>query len=187
MCSWNIRNTLTNKNSYEGSTPSMSTNFKFKTMAELLTDEIVEEHLKEDGYMMEPDGPWILEYIEELHGSKLDYQSGWAKGHENRICYYQTTADSYEVYVCTDTHNHRDIYFEQDVFYYLDHSHFSEEMINELESGGDVWCDPSIWEDIEYEFNYELEQRWSDIYEELFEEKKDELLNSGDYEENDKE
>jgi len=34
---------------------------------------------------------------------------------------------------------------------------------------------------MEYEFNHELEQWWQDIYEEKFNELKDELLDSGDY------
>ena len=38
-----------------------------------------------------------------------------------------------------------------------------------------------MWSDMEYDFNYELEQWWQDVYEELFDEKKEELLDSGDY------
>ena len=35
---------------------------------------------------------------------------------------------------------------------------------------------------MEYEFNHELEQWWIDIYEELTKDKKEELLDSGEYE-----
>ena len=38
----------------------------------LLTDEIVKEQLEQDGIMEEPDAPWLLEYINENHGGKLD-------------------------------------------------------------------------------------------------------------------
>jgi len=34
---------------------------------------------------------------------------------------------------------------------------------------------------MEYEFNYELEHWWTDVYMELFDEMKGELLDSGDY------
>ena len=34
---------------------------------------------------------------------------------------------------------------------------------------------------MEYDFNYELEQWWQDVYDELYDEKKDELLDSEDY------
>ena len=42
-------------------------------MAELLTDDIIIEQLENDGYMAEPDTNWILEYIEDEYGGKLDY------------------------------------------------------------------------------------------------------------------
>ena len=34
---------------------------------------------------------------------------------------------------------------------------------------------------MEWDFNAELEQWWQDIYEDLFEEAKDELLDTGEY------
>ena len=34
---------------------------------------------------------------------------------------------------------------------------------------------------MEYDFNYELEQWWPDVYEEKFSDMRDELLDSGDY------
>ncbi len=151
-------------------------------MAELLTDEIIIEKLNEDGFMMEPDAPWILEYIENEYGGKLDYDTSWAKGHEDRLIYYQSTADSYEVYVSTDSHDHRDLYFEQDVYYYMDTTQFADDIIDCITSGGDAWCDPNIWSELEYEFNYNLEAWWQDIYDDMMEEKKDELIDSGEYE-----
>ena len=150
-------------------------------MAELLTDEIIIEHLENDGFMMEPDAPWLLEYIENEYGGKLDNDSSWAKGHEDRLIYYQSTADSYEVYVSTDSHDHRDLYFEQDVYYYMDSTQFATDIIDAITCGQDAWCDPNIWSELEYEFNYELEAWWQDIYDDMMEEKKDELLESGDY------
>ena len=150
-------------------------------MAELLTDEIIIEKLEQDGFMEEPDPTWILEYIESEHGGKLNYESSWANGHEDRLIYYQSTADSYEVYISTDSHDHKNLYFEQDVYYYMDHSQFSEDLLNSITYGGEAWVDPNIWSDLEYDFNDELGQWWSDIWDELFEEAKDELLNTGEY------
>ena len=34
---------------------------------------------------------------------------------------------------------------------------------------------------MEYDFNYELEQWWTDIYQEYWDQYKEELLDSGDY------
>ena len=150
-------------------------------MAELLTDEIIIEKLNEDGFMMEPDAPWLLEYINNEYGGELDTESSWAKGHEDRLIYYQSTADMYEVYISTESHDHKNLYFEQEVFYYMDTNQFTQDILDSITNGGSTWVDPSIWSELEYEFNNELEAWWQDIYDEMMEEKKDELLDSGDY------
>ena len=150
-------------------------------MAELLTDEIIIEKLNEDGFMQEPDANWILEYINDEYGGELDTDSSWAKGHEDRIIYYQSTADMYEVYISTESHDHKDLYFEQDVYYYMDANQFTQDVIDSITSGGSSWVDPNIWSDMEYDFNYELEAWWTDIYDELFEQKKEELLDTEEY------
>jgi hypothetical protein len=150
-------------------------------MAELLTDEIIIEKLEGDGFMEEPDAPWILEYINTEYGGKLDTTSDWAKGYEDRLIYYQSTADSYDVFISTESHDHKDIYFEQDVYYYCDHAQFAEDLLNSITYGGSAWCDPNLWDDIEFEFNHELEQWWTDIYNEYWDQYKQELLDSGEY------
>jgi len=72
-------------------------------------------------------------------------------------------------------------YICQDGYYYEDHSDWSDKALDELVNGTNVWVESHIWDNMEYEFNHALEQWWQDIYEELSDEKKDELLNSGDY------
>ena len=151
-------------------------------MAELLTDEIIIKHLENNyGLQEEPDGPAILEILLDKYDGSLDTESSWAKGNEDRIQYYQSTADSYEVYVTTESHDHKDLYFEQDVYYYLDHDQFSQDIMDVLLYGGSVWCDPNIWDDLEYEFNYQLVDWYKDFYMEKYDEAEEELLDSGDY------
>ena len=147
-------------------------------MAELLTDDIITSALVDDGIMEEPDAPWLLEYIDTEYGGKLDTTSDWCDDKWKLKIYSESTADSYEIYFCT--HEEKP-YVSQDGYYYEDHSEWSEKAVNELTSGSDVWIAPEIWEDMEYEFNHELEQWWQDIYEDKFNDKKDELLDSGDY------
>ena len=53
-------------------------------------------------------------YYEDEYGGELDTDSSWAKGHEDRLIYYQSTADMYEVYISTESHDHKNLYFEQD-------------------------------------------------------------------------
>ena len=147
-------------------------------MAELLTDDIITEALNSDGIMEEPDANWLLEYIDTEYGGKLDTDTSWCDDKHKLKIYTESTADGYEIYFCT--HSEKP-YVSQDGYYYEDHSEWSEQTIGELTSGSDVWIAPEVWEDMEYEFNHELEQWWQDIYEDKFNDKKDELLDSDDY------
>jgi len=144
----------------------------------LLTDDIIIGKLEKDGFMEEPDGPWLLEYIEEQHGGKLDKTSGYVDDRHSLKTYSESTYDGYDIWWCTYDEKP---YISQDGFYYEDYTEWSSRALDELTSGSDVWVEPHLWDDMEYEFNYELEQWWQDVYQELFDEKKDELLDSGDY------
>jgi hypothetical protein len=147
-------------------------------MAELLTDDIVTEALNSDGIMEEPDAPWLLEYINTEYGGELDNTTDWL---DDKYClkiYSESTSDGYDIYWCT--HDEKP-YVSQDGYYYEDHTWWSEQTIEELTSGNKVWIEPHVWSDMEYEFNHELEQWWTDVYEDLFNDKKDELLDSEEY------
>jgi len=147
-------------------------------MAELLTDDIIIEKLNEDGFMEEPDAPWILEYINSEYGGKLDKTSDWVDNTYALKIYSESTYDSYDIYWCT--HDERP-YVSQDGYYYEDYNDWSSQAIDEITSGGDVWVEPHLWSDMEFDFNYELEQWWTDVYMEYFDQMKAELLDSGDY------
>ena len=147
-------------------------------MAELLTDDIIIEKLNEDGYMQEPDGPWLLEYIYENHGGRLDNTSDFVDNKWTLKIYSESTYDSYDIYFCTFDDRP---YVSQDGYYYEDYSDWSDRALEELANGTDVWVDPHLWSDMEYDFNYRLEEWWQEVYDELFNDKKDELLDSGDY------
>lgn len=148
---------------------------------ELLTDEIIKQALEADGFMEEPDASWLLEYIETEYGGKLDTTSDWVDDKYKLKIYSESTADSYDIYWCT--HDERP-YVSQDGYYYEDHNEWSDRAVEELTSGCDVWISPDIWSDMEYDFNYNLEAWWPDVYEEMFKDKKEELLDSGEYTEN---
>ena len=144
----------------------------------LLTDEIVKEKLEMDGIMEEPDGPWLLEYINTECGGKLDTTTDWCDDKWKLKIYSESTADGYDIYWCT--YDERP-YVSQDGYYYEDYSEWSDRTLQELTSGSEVWIEPHVWSDMEYDFNYELEQWWPDVYEEKFNDMRDELLDSGDY------
>ena len=144
----------------------------------LLTDEIVKEKLEMDGIMEEPDGPWLLEYINTEYGGKLDTTTDWCDDKWKLKIYSESTADGYDIWWCT--YDERP-YVSQDGYYYEDYSEWSDRTLQELTSGSEVWIEPHVWSDMEYDFNYELEQWWPDVYEEKFSDMRDELLDSGDY------
>ena len=147
-------------------------------MAELLTEDIIHDALQEDGIMHEPDAGWIFEYIKSEHGSTLDTESTWSDRKHNLKIYSESTSDSYDIYWCTYDEKP---YVSEDGYYYEDHQAWSEEAIEALTNGQDVWIESHIWDDMEYDFNHELEAWWQDVYEDKFNDKKDELLDSGDY------
>ena len=88
------------------------------------------------------------------------------------------TYDGYDIFWCTFEDKP---YVSQDGYYYEDYSDWSSRTVEELTSGTNVWIDPCLWGDMEYEFNYELEQWWTDIYQEYWDQYREELLDSGDY------
>ena len=151
-------------------------------MNKILTPVIVREKLEEDGIIFGLDGDDARDILLEEWGSKLDVDSSWANGHENLIIYVQSTADGYEVYVCTESHDNN-IYWDNDVYYYEQHEEWMERVIDTLRNGGDVWIDTCIWSDMEYEAETAWAYAYEDWYSGMFDDKKDELLDSGDYEE----
>ena len=144
---------------------------------QLLTDEVIYEALEADGIMQEPDANWLIEYIESEYGGNLDNTSTWSDGKGLKI-YSETTADSYDMYFCTYEDKP---YVSEDGYQYEDHTDWSKQAIEALCASQNVWIDSHIWDDMEYEFNNELEEWWTDIYEDKFNDKKDELIDSGDY------
>ena len=145
---------------------------------ELLTEDIIIEALDSDGIMQEPDANWLIEYIESEYGGNLDNTTDWVDKRHILKIYSESTCDSYDIYWCT--HDERP-YVSQDGYYYEDYTDWSERVIEEIVSGGEAWVEPHLWSDMEYDFNHELENWWTDVYEDLFNDKKDELIDSGDY------
>ena len=66
-------------------------------------------------------------------------------------------------------------------YYYEDYQAWSEQAIEALSHGQNVWIESHIWDDMEYDFNHELESWWPDVYNELYEQKQEELLDTGEY------
>ena len=95
-------------------------------MAELLTDEIIIEHLEMDGFMEEPDAPWLLEFIETEYGGKLDTESDFVDDRWTLKIYSEMTYDGYDIFWCTFEDKP---YVSQDGYYYEDYSDWSSRTV----------------------------------------------------------
>lgn len=145
-----------------------------------LDSDIVREELRKEGIVPALEGDDAKEWCLAKWDAKLDTTSNWAEGHEDIIIYSETTADNYEVWVCTDNHN-GNININEDVYYYQSNEDFMERALEALRYGGSVWIDSYIAEDMEYDIAEAFTYAYEDEYEGLFDNMKDELLNNGNY------
>ena len=140
-------------------------------------DDVVEK-LDADGIMQEPDMNWILEYIDTEYSTTIDFTSGWAKGTEGLLIYTESTFDSYDVYACTSEHNGvRD--FCSDIFYYVDGNEFADRILDTLTNYQNVWVADHVWDEIEDDFEAVAAEWWSNIYDDLHDDKVDMLTDNG--------
>tara|TARA_B100000424_G_scaffold255661_1_gene234818 strand:+ start:840 stop:1292 length:453 start_codon:yes stop_codon:yes gene_type:complete len=145
-------------------------------MSETINFDDVVEKLDADGIMQEPDANWIIEYMASEYGGSLDTTSDFVDNKYDLKIYSESTYDGYDIYWCTiDDKPH----VCQDGYYYEDYTEWSERAIEHITQGGNVWIESHIWDDMEYDFNLELQQWWEDVYDELHREKIDELVDDG--------
>ena len=145
-------------------------------MSEKLNYDDVVEKLEADGIMQEPDANWIIEYMASEYGGSLDTTSDFVDNKYDLKIYSESTSDGYDIFWCTiDDRPH----VCQDGLYYEDYETWSEQAVEHMTQGGNVWVESHIWDDMESDFNLELEQWWSDVYDDLHSEKVDELINDG--------
>ena len=147
-------------------------------MAELLQAERTLEKCTKEGFMEERNGARLWKYIPEEYGGRLDNRSDWVDNRHSLKIYGESTCDSYDIFWCT--HDARP-YVSQEGYCYEDSNDWSSRAIDDITSCGDVWWEPHVWSGMEFDFNYELEQWWTDVYMEYFDQMKTELLDSGDY------
>lgn len=145
-------------------------------MSEKLNYDDVVEKLEADGIMQEPDANWIIEYMASEYGGSLDTTSDFVDNKYDLKIYSESTSDGYDIFWCTIDDRP---YVCQDGFYYEDYETWSEQAVEHMTQGGNVWVESHIWDDMESDFNLELEQWWSDVYDDLHSEKVDELIDDG--------
>ena len=150
-------------------------------MSEKLNYDDVVEKLEADGIMQEPDLNWILEYMAANYGGHIDNTSTFVDNKYDLKIYSESTNDGYDIFWCTVDERP---YVCQDGYYYEDYQAWSEQAVEHMTQGGNVWVESHIWDDMEQDFDEEMAQWWSDVYDDLHSEKVDELIDDGyEYEE----
>ena len=150
-------------------------------MSEKLNYDDVVEKLEADGIMQEPDLNWILEYMAANYGGHIDNTSSFVDNKYDLKIYSESTSDGYDIFWCTVDERP---YVCQDGYYYEDYQAWSEQAVDHMTQGGNVWVESHIWDDMEQDFDEEMAQWWSDVYDDLHSEKVDELIDDGhEYEE----
>lgn len=150
-------------------------------MSEKLNYDDVVEKLEADGIMQEPDLNWILEYMAANYGGHIDNTSSFVDNKYDLKIYSESTSDGYDIFWCTVDERP---YVCQDGYYYEDYQAWSEQAVEHMTQGGNVWVESHIWDDMEQDFDEEMAQWWSDVYDDLHSEKVDELIDDGyEYEE----
>ena len=150
-------------------------------MSEKLNYDDVVEKLEADGIMQEPDLNWILEYMAANYGGHIDNTSSFVDNKYDLKIYSESTSDGYDIFWCTVDERP---YVCQDGYYYEDYQAWSEQAVDHMTQGGNVWVESHIWDDMEQDFGEEMAQWWSDVYDDLHSEKVDELIDDGyEYEE----
>ena len=139
-------------------------------MSEKLNYDDVVEKLEADGIMQEPDANWIIEYMASEYGGSLDTTSDFVDNKYDLKIYSESTSDGYDIFWCTIDDRP---YVCQDGFYYEDYETWSEQAVEHMTQGGNVWVESHIWDDMESDFNLELEQWSSDVYDDFHSEKVD--------------
>ena len=150
-------------------------------MSEKLNYDDVVKKLEADGIMQEPDLNWILEYMAANYGGHIDNTSSFVDNKYDLKIYSESTNDGYDIFWCTVDERP---YVCQDGYYYEDYQAWSEQAVEHMTQGGNVWVESHIWDDMEQDFDEEMAQWWSDVYDDLHSEKVDELIDDGyEYEE----
>ena len=130
-----------------------------------LDEELVRQLLSEDNVTEADDtNPDIM--MERIKGHfDFTIKDGWEKN-ADIMFYTETTSDGYEVWIATDDDRHPSI--NEDVYYY--ESDWLEKMEDAMTDGSTIY-----FQDLEND-NYEFQEVVYNVYEEYYNDKRQELI-----------
>jgi len=140
-------------------------------MSKILTDELIEQKLKEKyEYSEDPDQDVMLEILQDEYEFKLT--DNWNNTPDYSI-YAETTADGYEVWVATNGDG-RNVCINEDVHYY------ESDLSDRLQEAMVDYCELIYVDDLEADYVEDaIMYAYQNLYEEKEEEITDELIEQG--------
>ena len=140
-------------------------------MSKILTDEIIEQKLKEKyEYPEDPDQDVMLEILQDEYEFKLTDE--WSRDPDYSI-YAETTADGYEVWVATFGDG-RNVCINEDVHYY------ESDLSDKLQEAMVDHCELIYVDDLEADYVEDaIMHAYQDLYEDKEQEITDELIEQG--------
>jgi uncharacterized membrane-anchored protein YjiN (DUF445 family) len=140
-------------------------------MNKILTDELIEQKLKEKyEYPEDPDQDVMLEILQDEYEFKLTDE--WSRDPDYSI-YAETTADGYEVWVATNGDG-RNVCINEDVHYY------ESDLSDRLKDAMFDYCELIYVDDLEADYVEDaIMYAYQNLYEEKEEEITDELIEQG--------
>ena len=136
-------------------------------MSKILTDDLILEKLADNNVYPPED----LDYDKKINVIKdhFDFSISSDWGNPDMMFYTETTADGYEVYIATDDDRKPSV--NDDIYYY--ESDWLEKMADVMTEGRDIYFQ-DYDDDAE---NYEFQEVIDEVYDNYFNDKKQEVEN----------
>ena len=136
-------------------------------MSKILTDDLILERLADNNIYPAYD----LDYDKKINAIKdhFDFSISSDWGNPDMMFYTETTADGYEVYIATEDDRKPSV--NDDIYYY--ESDWLEKMADAMTDGRDIYFQ-DYDDDAE---NYEFQEVIDDVYDNYFNDKKQEVEN----------
>ena len=136
-------------------------------MSKILTDDLILEKLADNNVYPPED----LDYDRKINVIKdhFDFSISSDWGNPDMMFYTETTADGYEVYIATDDDRKPSV--NDDIYYY--ESDWLEKMADAMTDGRDIYFQ-DYDDDAE---NYEFQEVIDEVYDNYFNDKKQEVEN----------
>ena len=143
-----------------------------KKIGETLTEELIQERLKEKGIQLPHEIEYLDQYEKVLEMNGAEIVHDWSSNC-NAFFYEESTADGYGIYIATETDGNPNM--NEDVYYY--EAGWFEKLAEHIANGYKIYIELGYDED--YQVQETIEALYEEWYMEEFGEVEDKLLEEG--------